>query len=91
MPSAVAMPVFGRPVDFPSGLCHPASTGAMIGPGGVQSFLLKRLWEVGSARGAVWAMMAAHLDSERKSEMAMPRFEISGVPIEGRWSDLSVL
>lgn len=48
----------------------------MIDPGDAQSFVLKRLWEVGPVLGAVWAMTAAHLASVWSLEMAMPRLEI---------------
>lgn len=50
--------------------------GVMIDPGDAQSFVLKRLWEVGPVLGAVWAMTAAHLASVWSLEMAMPRLEI---------------
>lgn len=63
----------------------------MRDPGDVQSFVLKRLWESGPARGAVWAMTAAHFASVWSLEMAMPRFARSGVAIGEDWSGSSEL
>ena len=63
----------------------------MISPGGVQSFVLKKLWEVEPVLGAVWAMTAAHLASVWGLEMVMPRFAISGVATEEGLSDSSGL
>ena len=65
--------------------------GVTINPGVVESFLLKRLWEVGRALGAVWATTTAHLASVRGLEMAMPRFAKSGVATEEHWSGSSGL
>ena len=54
----------------------------MINPEDAQSFVLKRLWEVGLVLGAVWAMTAAHLASMWSLEMELPRLGIYEVERE---------
>ena len=63
----------------------------MRGPGDVQSFALKRLWEVRPALGEVWAMMARPPAAVWILEVALPRFAIFGVEIEEDQSGLSGL
>ncbi len=63
----------------------------MINLGDVESFVPRRPWELGRARGAVWAMTAARLASVRGLEMVIPRFALSEVAIEEHWSGSSGL